>query len=1077
MTEKICPYFENSKGEEKKENLQKINNSFNAAAYNKINLKINNNTIKDIQKKKSLDKGKNLGAFILGKKIGEGTFGIVRIATHILTGEKVAVKILDKDKISEGSDKIRLEREIKILKLMHHNNIVRLYNVILTSTRIYLVMEYIDGKELFYYIIHKKRLSELEACKFYQQLISCIEYLGKLKIAHRDLKPENLLLDKKKNIKLVDFGLSNIYENNELLSSSCGSPSYAAPEMLSGKKYNGLNVDIWSSGIILYAMICGYLPFEDKNNENLYKKIKEGYFETPEFISDNAKDFLHKIININPEERYNIDQIKSHPWFNIINPKIYMNEGLLINTYIIPIDEEIINKMSSEYEYNSVEVRINLLANKHNHITTTYYLLLKKKLDKGQKSIGNTYSSEFKKYINNPINLISNYNGNWRRIFRDRALEKGKNLKEENKEETKMDVEKIGDLFNTKDENNFFNNINSLLQKKIESKSNENQNQNENNKSTLNKNDKESSNNSKINVNNKNKNKINNKDKEQKKKLTIFDYLKKIKEIHDKKSYKEEKNLYYSGVEQKNETPKNEKNNQIEISFQSEQKDKNLNEYQNKETNKKKSGHIYSNSSLNPKTLNKEYKNQKNKSNNLFDLNNYLKKKEIRNKRNAKINPNFSLSQNTYFNPNIFVYIDKNNNQGIDKNNFINHFPTLSNESPNETILNSQKNKIKKKKFIRHKYVESRYFNSKNSYNPKTDEILNNSFKNIYNFDINFSNQNKKKNNKIIGQRKNRIINTNHSPNKKSESSLSKRKKYSKSVKSKTKKVKDINKSSILNKKNIFLNKKIKNKENIDEFKNIKNNYIKLIGNKINNLNNEDHIGINYIVQKRKVKNGLFNSKNYNKNKFFNTSISFENNTTINKEKLSIKKNDFAKNKGKKYIINEKSNKDYINRTYNNSHKKSMTKELDNKKKYKEKEKIKISLKIKPKINYNSIKISHNCSKEKNVTFYNYTNNNTNTRIRNHIKKKIKINKSKSIENCEEKKKKDNLSKKVKAYLGNSGKSYISTNDYSKKLLKNKIIYNTQRDTKYNKKRRIISNRELDSNDIILKESIDKCKI
>ena len=137
------------------------------------------------------------------------------------------------------------------MKILRHPNIVHLYSVIQTNQYIYLIMEYISGKELFDYIVLKKRLQENEACKFYQQIISGIEYLHKLKIVHRDLKPENLLLDSKKNIKIVDFGLSNMYLNNELLSTACGSPCYAAPEMINGEKYNGLLVDIWS-----YCFIC-----------------------------------------------------------------------------------------------------------------------------------------------------------------------------------------------------------------------------------------------------------------------------------------------------------------------------------------------------------------------------------------------------------------------------------------------------------------------------------------------------------------------------------------------------------------------------------------------------------------------------------------------------------------------------------------------------------------------------------------------------------------------------------------------------------------------------------------------------
>ena len=183
---------------------------------------------------------KYIGHFVLGEKLGQGTFGIVVLATHEITGEKVAVKILDKEKILQVADKTRIEREIKILKNVRHNNIVHLYDIKETPTSLYIIMEYVSGKELFDYIISKKKLSELESCRFYQQIISGIEYLGKIKVAHRDIKPENLLLDSENNIKIVDFGLSNIYPNNELLSTACGSPCYAAPEMINGEKYNGL---------------------------------------------------------------------------------------------------------------------------------------------------------------------------------------------------------------------------------------------------------------------------------------------------------------------------------------------------------------------------------------------------------------------------------------------------------------------------------------------------------------------------------------------------------------------------------------------------------------------------------------------------------------------------------------------------------------------------------------------------------------------------------------------------------------------------------------------------------------------
>ena len=402
--------------------------------------------------KQNISEGKNIGQFILGKKIGEGTFGIVRKATHILTGEKVAVKILDKKKILEHSDKTRLEREIKILKVLHHNNIVHLYSIIQTSNSIYLIMEYIPGKELFDYIILKKRLSEIEACKFYQEIISGINYLHKLKIAHRDLKPENLLLDNNKNIKIVDFGLSNLYNHNELLNTPCGSPSYAAPEMLNGNKYNGYLTDIWSSGIVLFAMLCGFLPFENNNNKILFENITQGKFNIPNFISEQAKDLINHILCVDPKKRFHVNQIKNHPWFHLVDLKINFSEGLLINKIVIPIDEDLINKMS-EYDYDKKEVRKNILGNKHNHITTTYYLMLKKKIRKGIESVADLKSKLFEDYINNNDNDLSKYGNDIEEAVKERC-----DLNINNNNDKKIDFKEINNNESFKEEFNNENN-------------------------------------------------------------------------------------------------------------------------------------------------------------------------------------------------------------------------------------------------------------------------------------------------------------------------------------------------------------------------------------------------------------------------------------------------------------------------------------------------------------------------------------------------------------------------------------------------------------------------------------------
>ena len=354
------------------------------------------------------------------KTIGKGTFGTVRLAENIQTGQEVAIKILEKVKILQLEDKTRVEREIKILKCLRHSNIVHLYSVIQTDQALYLIMEYVPGKELFDYIITNKRLSEIEACKFYQQIISGVEYLHKLKIVHRDIKPENLLLDAKTNdLKIVDFGLSNIFDSayNNMLKSACGSPCYAAPEMLGGKEYLAPPVDIWSSGIVLYAMLCGYLPFEHEDNEELYKKICKGKFTLPPFLSDNAKDLLTKILNTDPTQRITIPNIKQHPWFNLINPNMNINEGLLLNQVVIPIDETVVDEMVMKYNFlNKEDIRASVLSNRHNDIATIYYLIMRKKIREGYISIADLKSELFLNYVRHPDNLYANYDYDFNKV-------------------------------------------------------------------------------------------------------------------------------------------------------------------------------------------------------------------------------------------------------------------------------------------------------------------------------------------------------------------------------------------------------------------------------------------------------------------------------------------------------------------------------------------------------------------------------------------------------------------------------------------------------------------------------------
>jgi 5'-AMP-activated protein kinase catalytic alpha subunit len=202
----------------------------------------------------------------------------VKLAEHVTTGHKVAVKILNRAKIVALDMSEKVKREINILQRCTHPHIIRLYEVIDTPTDIFVVMEYVSNGELFDYIVSKGRLAPDEARHFFHQIISGVEYCHYHHIVHRDLKPENLLLDADNNIKIADFGLSNVMRDGEFLRTSCGSPNYAAPEVISGHLYAGPEVDVWSCGVILYALLCGSLPFDDESIPNLFKKIKSGMY-------------------------------------------------------------------------------------------------------------------------------------------------------------------------------------------------------------------------------------------------------------------------------------------------------------------------------------------------------------------------------------------------------------------------------------------------------------------------------------------------------------------------------------------------------------------------------------------------------------------------------------------------------------------------------------------------------------------------------------------------------------------------------------------------------------------------------
>uniref|UniRef100_A0A5B7B9Y7 non-specific serine/threonine protein kinase n=1 Tax=Davidia involucrata TaxID=16924 RepID=A0A5B7B9Y7_DAVIN len=258
-----------------------------------------------------------LGKYELGKLLGYGAFAKVYHARNVRTGQSVAIKVVSKQKVVKGDLTGHVKREITITRRLRHPHIVRLVEVLATKTKIYCVMEFAKGGELFSKVA-KGRFSEDLSRRFFQQLISAVGFCHSRGVFHRDLKPENLLLDENWDLKVTDFGLSavkNQIRPDGLLHTLCGTPAYVAPEILAKKGYDGAKVDIWSCGVILYVLNAGYLPFNDTNLMVMYRKIYRGEFRCPKWTSPDLKRFLSRLLDTNPETRITVDEIYNDPWF------------------------------------------------------------------------------------------------------------------------------------------------------------------------------------------------------------------------------------------------------------------------------------------------------------------------------------------------------------------------------------------------------------------------------------------------------------------------------------------------------------------------------------------------------------------------------------------------------------------------------------------------------------------------------------------------------------------------------------------------------------------------------------------
>ncbi|XP_067285393.1 serine/threonine-protein kinase BRSK2 isoform X3 [Pseudorasbora parva] len=255
-----------------------------------------------------------VGPYRLEKTLGKGQTGLVKLGIHCITGQKVAIKIVNREKLSE-SVLMKVEREIAILKLIEHPHVLKLHDVYENNKYLYLVLEHVSGGELFDYLVKKGRLTPKEARKFFRQIISALDFCHSHSICHRDLKPENLLLDEKNNIRIADFGMASLQVGDSLLETSCGSPHYACPEVIRGEKYDGRRADVWSCGVILFALLVGALPFDHDNLRQLLEKVKSGVFHMPHFIPPDCQALLRGMIEVNPEKRLTLEAIQKHAWY------------------------------------------------------------------------------------------------------------------------------------------------------------------------------------------------------------------------------------------------------------------------------------------------------------------------------------------------------------------------------------------------------------------------------------------------------------------------------------------------------------------------------------------------------------------------------------------------------------------------------------------------------------------------------------------------------------------------------------------------------------------------------------------
>ncbi|XP_055621707.1 uncharacterized protein LOC129765419 isoform X3 [Toxorhynchites rutilus septentrionalis] len=328
-------------------------------------------------KQMPIEKLVRVGYYELDKTIGKGNFAVVKLASNVITNSKVAIKIIDKTCLDD-ENLAKTFREISILKLLHHPHITRLYEVMESRNKIYLVTEHAAKGEIFDHLVANGRMKEEEAARIFSQIISAVHYCHRKGIVHRDLKAENVLLDNEMNVKLADFGFSNTFSEGTPLRTWCGSPPYAAPEVFQGVEYDGPKSDIWSLGVVLYVLVCGALPFDGATLHDLRSVVVAGKFRIPFFMSQECEHLIRHMLVVEPEKRYTLKQIANHKWLEVYNAIPMLDSGSYPITEGANLDTVVMTHMLQLPGLTADMIAQSVHENRFDHIYAIYYLLVDK---------------------------------------------------------------------------------------------------------------------------------------------------------------------------------------------------------------------------------------------------------------------------------------------------------------------------------------------------------------------------------------------------------------------------------------------------------------------------------------------------------------------------------------------------------------------------------------------------------------------------------------------------------------------------------------------------------------------------